>query len=54
MFVELDTGGKPIPPDNAGLQITGQLERQDGKFVAAARSMTPVEAQDPYLTSWDY
>jgi uncharacterized repeat protein (TIGR03943 family) len=54
VFVEVDAGEKAIPPDNAWLEVTGRLVRQDGEFVVAARSMTPTEARDPYLTSWDY
>jgi hypothetical protein len=50
----LDAGGSRYRPTTPGLQVTGRLERQDDKRVAAARSMTPIEAQDPFLTSWDY
>lgn len=54
VFVEVDAGGKGIPADDAWLEVTGHLVRQDGKFIVAARSLTPIKAQDPYLTSWDY
>lgn len=55
VFIEVDAGGAEIPPDNAWLDVTGELAKRRGKFVVAAESMAPIEQpSSPYLTSWDF